>query len=153
MRPWLPDVLDLVSTNQLARLAGEVRMLVLEPSADLALSAPILAFISSTVHVTYAHIRRPERYASDPKAIEDVTAKGRETARDVWQMVEDKIAKHAWAAGENYSVADPYLFTMSDWLDCVGIDIADYPKVADHYRRMKERPAVKQAMEAEARAS
>jgi len=39
IRPWLPDVLDLVSTNQLARLAGEVRMLVLEPTADAALSA------------------------------------------------------------------------------------------------------------------
>jgi 16S rRNA (uracil1498-N3)-methyltransferase len=39
IRPWLPDVLDLVSTNQLAKLAGEVRMLVLEPTAELALSA------------------------------------------------------------------------------------------------------------------
>jgi glutathione S-transferase len=55
--------------------------------------------------------------------------------------------------GENYSVADPYLFTMSDWLDGIGIDIADYPKVADHYRRMKERPAVQRAIKAEASAS
>jgi 16S rRNA (uracil1498-N3)-methyltransferase len=39
IRGWLPDVLDLVSTNQLARLASEVRMLVLEPTAELALSA------------------------------------------------------------------------------------------------------------------
>jgi 16S rRNA (uracil1498-N3)-methyltransferase len=39
IRAWLPDVLDLVSTNQLVRLAGEVRMLVLEPTAELALSA------------------------------------------------------------------------------------------------------------------
>ena len=39
IRPWLPDVLDLVSTNQLARLAGEVRMIVLEPTAEVALSA------------------------------------------------------------------------------------------------------------------
>ena len=39
IRPWLPDVLDLVSTNQLGRLAGGVRMLVLEPTADAALSA------------------------------------------------------------------------------------------------------------------
>jgi 16S rRNA (uracil1498-N3)-methyltransferase len=39
IRSWLPDVLDLATTNQLSRLASEVRMLVLEPSADLALSA------------------------------------------------------------------------------------------------------------------
>ncbi|WP_411700399.1 16S rRNA (uracil(1498)-N(3))-methyltransferase [Conyzicola sp.] len=39
IRPWLPDVLDLVSTNQLSKLAAEVRMLVLEPTAQVALSA------------------------------------------------------------------------------------------------------------------
>ena len=39
IRPWLPDVLDLVSTNQLAKLAGATRMLVLEPTAELALTA------------------------------------------------------------------------------------------------------------------
>ncbi|MCU1543683.1 MAG: Ribosomal small subunit methyltransferase [Microbacteriaceae bacterium] len=39
IRGWLPDVLDLVSTNQLVRLASEVRMLVLEPTAEIALSA------------------------------------------------------------------------------------------------------------------
>ena len=39
IRPWLPDVLDLVSTKQLARLAGEVRMLVLEPTASTPLTS------------------------------------------------------------------------------------------------------------------
>lgn len=38
MRPWLPDVLDLVTTKQLARLAGETRMLVLEPTASARLT-------------------------------------------------------------------------------------------------------------------
>ena len=39
IRPWIPDVLDLVSTTQLAKLAGATRMLVLEPTADVALTA------------------------------------------------------------------------------------------------------------------
>jgi len=38
MRPWLPDVLDLVSTKQLARLTTETRMLVLEPTASARLT-------------------------------------------------------------------------------------------------------------------
>ena len=38
MRPWLPDVLDLVSTKQLARLTTETRMLVLEPTASTRLT-------------------------------------------------------------------------------------------------------------------
>jgi 16S rRNA (uracil1498-N3)-methyltransferase len=39
VRAWVPDVLDMVSTNALARLSGPTRMLVLEPTADAALSA------------------------------------------------------------------------------------------------------------------
>jgi 16S rRNA (uracil1498-N3)-methyltransferase len=39
IRSWLPDVLDLATTAQLARLASETRMLILEPTADVALSA------------------------------------------------------------------------------------------------------------------
>lgn len=39
LRAWIPDVLDLVTTKQLARLAEGARMLVLEPTATEPLSA------------------------------------------------------------------------------------------------------------------
>ncbi|WP_309619669.1 16S rRNA (uracil(1498)-N(3))-methyltransferase [Salinibacterium sp.] len=39
LRSWIPDVLDLVSTTQLAKLASGARMLVLEPTAELAMTA------------------------------------------------------------------------------------------------------------------
>ena len=39
LRAWLPDVLDLVNTKQLARLTDGARMLVLEPTAATPLSA------------------------------------------------------------------------------------------------------------------
>lgn len=50
--------------------------------------------------------------------------------------------------GERYSVADPYLFTFAGWLEGDGVDIARFPKVRDHYRRMMERPAVKAVLAA-----
>ncbi|MES2171692.1 MAG: 16S rRNA (uracil(1498)-N(3))-methyltransferase [Actinomycetota bacterium] len=39
VRPWIPEVADLASTQVLATLAAQTRMLVLEPTAELALSA------------------------------------------------------------------------------------------------------------------
>jgi len=39
IRSWIPDVLDLATTKQLARLAGSTRMLVLDPTATEALTA------------------------------------------------------------------------------------------------------------------
>jgi 16S rRNA (uracil1498-N3)-methyltransferase len=38
VRAWVPDVLDLVNTTALAKLSGPTRMLVLEPTAEQALS-------------------------------------------------------------------------------------------------------------------
>jgi 16S rRNA (uracil1498-N3)-methyltransferase len=39
LRAWIPDVLDLVTTKQLCLMTKGARMLVLEPTAELALSA------------------------------------------------------------------------------------------------------------------
>jgi 16S rRNA (uracil1498-N3)-methyltransferase len=38
MRAWIPDVLELVSSKQLARLGEGARLIVLEPTAELALT-------------------------------------------------------------------------------------------------------------------
>ena len=45
-----------------------------------------------------------------------------------------------------FTVADAYLFTMAGWLHSDGVDVAQFPKVADHRRRMAERPAVQRAL-------
>jgi len=107
-----------------------------------------LAWIASSVHVAYAHVRRPERYASDPQAIEDVVAKGRETCRAVWGEVERKLGPGPWALGEQYTVADPYLVTFWTWGrgPTLGFDMArDLPAWTAHARRMAARPAVQAA--------
>ena len=36
--------------------------------------------------------------------------------------------------GEAYSIADPYLFTIAGWLEGDGVDIARFPRVAEHLR-------------------
>jgi glutathione S-transferase len=108
-----------------------------------------LAWISSTVHPAYAHIRRPERYATDPKAKEDVMAKGRESCREIWGMVDQKLGKGPWAAGEQFSVADSYAFVFWTWGrgPTLGYDMAkDFPNWTAHARRMGERPAVKKIL-------
>ncbi len=52
--------------------------------------------------------------------------------------------------GERYTVADPYLFTIANWLEGDGVDPTAFPRVLDHRRRMAERPAVKRALAMEA---
>lgn len=121
---------------------------------DDARCAEWLAWCSSGVHVSYAHIRRPERYATSDAAKTDVVAKGREAARDIWEQVERRFAASAatWAAGERYSVADSYIFTFWTWGRGANLEYdmpKDFPAWTAHARRMGERPAVKRALERE----
>ena len=49
-------------------------------------------------------------------------------------------------ARAEYTVADAYLFTIETWLEGDGVEIGNYPKIADHFSRMSERPAVRRAL-------
>ncbi len=54
--------------------------------------------------------------------------------------------KGPWVMGDTYTIADPYLYTLSTWLAGDGVDIVNFPRVHDHFKRMNERPAVKKAL-------
>ena len=54
-----------------------------------------------------------------------------------------------WVLGDTYSICDPYLFTLAQWMEGDGVDPAKYPNVTDHRRRMGERASVRQALDIE----
>jgi len=122
-----------------------------DPRED-ARCAEWLAWISSTVHVAFGHVLRAARYASDPRAVEDVAATAKKTCRELWQTVDQKIGDGPWAIGERYSVADPYLLVY--WRlgrgPVLGFDMAsDFPHWTAHARRLAARPAVQRAFASE----
>jgi len=54
-----------------------------------------------------------------------------------------------WVMGDAYSVADPYLFTITQWLPAHGLDSSRYPTIHRHAQNMLERRAVQAAIAAE----
>ena len=48
--------------------------------------------------------------------------------------------------GDSYTVCDPYLFTLAQWMEADSVDIARFPKLRDHRHRMSERAAVRKAV-------
>jgi glutathione S-transferase len=48
--------------------------------------------------------------------------------------------------GDRYTIADPYLFTLAQWLDADGVDVSRLPRVIEHRSRMAERPSVIKAI-------
>ena len=61
-------------------------------------------------------------------------------------LLNDHLADKPYLMGEQFTVADGYLFTMAGWLKSDGVDIALFSKVAAHHARMAQRPAVQRAL-------
>jgi glutathione S-transferase len=101
------------------------------------------------VHVAHAHRVRGYRWADDPAAIKELQRKVPQTVGECFALIEEDMFAGPWVMGNAYTICDPYLFTLAQWLDGDGVDVARFPKVADHSRRMSERPAVAKAMAVE----
>lgn len=126
----------------------------LAPMDDAFALAEVQAFNSylcSTVHVAHAHRMRGYRWvdAGDKAAIAAMQRKVPESVGDAFGLIERTMLQGPWVMGERYTICDPYLFTLAQWLEADGVDLARIPKVVDHRRRMSERTAVKKAIAGE----
>ncbi len=108
------------------------------------------SFLCSTLHVAHAHRMRGYRWADDPEAIRAMQKKVPESVGGCWDLVERHMFKGPWVMGDHYTIADPYLFTLAQWMEGDGVDPARFPKVQEHRSRMAQRATVKKALAAEA---
>jgi glutathione S-transferase len=65
------------------------------------------------------------------------------------QWVNEQLEGKQYLMGETFSVADAYLFTVSNWTKMVGIDTSSLSHLGAFMARMEARPAVQAAMKAE----
>ena len=133
----------------LAFIAQSFPQARLAPLDDPFLFAEVQAFNSylcATLHVAHSHRMRGNRWADDPAAIAAMQRKVPESVSACYDLIEENMLRGPWVMGESYTICDPYLFTMAQWLEQDGVDPARFPKVISHRRRMSERPAVQKAI-------
>jgi glutathione S-transferase len=63
--------------------------------------------------------------------------------------VEQHLLGSAYLLGNEFSIADVYLFVVSNWARSVGLDLSPYPSMLALRKRVGARPAVQQAMRKE----
>ena len=122
----------------------------LEDPFALAQAQAFNSYLCSTVHVAHAHRMRGHRWVDDEAAIAAMKQKVPQSVGDCFALIEREMLAGPWVMGERYTMCDPYLFTLAQWLEGDGVDRARFPKLAEHTRRIKERPAVQRALAGEA---
>jgi glutathione S-transferase len=104
------------------------------------------SYLCSTVHTNHAHKMRGVRWATDESSFADMKRKVPQTVGAAFALIERDMLKGPWVMGEQYTVCDPYLFTLAGWLEGDSVDLSTLPKVMAHRQRMSERPAVQKVL-------
>ena len=122
-----------------------------KPGSGLAPAAGTLAryhlmewlnFVTSELHKTYSPL-------FNPAAPEEYKKIARETLAARYAFVNEKLEGKSYLMGEQFTVADGYLFTVTNWARIVKFDLTSYPNVVAFQDRVRHRPHVVEAMKAE----
>lgn len=101
-----------------------------------------LSFISSELHKGFSPLFNPATPDTFKPAIKD-----RLLQRLTW--VDTQLADQNYLMGNTFTVADAYLFTVTNWAGFVGLDISGLTHLAAYRGRVAGRSAVQAAMKAE----
>jgi glutathione S-transferase len=133
----------------IAQSFPQAKLAPLEDAFAFAQAQAFNSYLCSTVHVAHAHKMRGARWATEESSFADMKRKVPQSVGACFALIEQKMLKGPWVMGEQYTICDPYLFTLAGWLEGDSVDLAGLPKVADHRKRMSERPAVKKVLAGE----
>jgi glutathione S-transferase len=101
-----------------------------------------LNFISTELHKGFSPL-------FNPTMPEEAKAIFRDRLATRFAHVDKHLASNKYLLGDNFSVADGYLFVVTNWTVPMKIDLAPYPNIVAFRKRMSERPGVQAAMKAE----
>ena len=101
-----------------------------------------LNYITSEIHKTYSPLFRP----NTPDEFKTIA---RDALTKKYEYVDGKLEGKNYLMGENFSVADAYLFVVTTWAPHVGVDLSAFKNLSAFMDRMRARPAVQEALQAE----
>jgi len=109
---------------------------------DFARMQDFNSYLCSTVHPNHAHGFRGARWSDDPIVIEGLKNKVARNVHENFALIQDTYLKGPWVMGEQFTIADIYLYTIATWLEHDSVDVNTLPKIKDHRERVGARPAV-----------
>ncbi len=101
-----------------------------------------LNFITSEIHKQFSPL-------FDATANDDIKQRQRDKLSGRFDWLNDQLKGKDYLMGQQFTVADAYLFTVMNWCQWTGIDLARWPVLSDYVKRVAARPKVQEALKAE----
>lgn len=101
-----------------------------------------LNFITSELHKQFSPL-------FDATTPDEVKARQREKLAGRFDWISTQLAGRDYLTGAHFTVADAYLFTVLNWSQWTGIDLANWPVLQQFQARVAARPKAREALLAE----
>ena len=126
-------IADLAPTKNLAPANGTMQRYRLQEW---------LTFIGTEIHKSFSPLFNPGM-PEDAKTISKTKLRSR------YEWLDRQLADKDYLMGDSFSVADGYLFTVTNWAKPTGVELADLASLNAWHARVGARPAVQEALKAE----
>jgi glutathione S-transferase len=101
-----------------------------------------LAFINSEVHKNFSPLFNPAAVEGHKQFAKDLLAKR-------FDYLQSALGSKQYLMGNQFTVADAYLFTTLNWTGHVGMDLSKWPALKAYAERVAARPSAGAALGAE----
>jgi glutathione S-transferase len=101
-----------------------------------------LAFIASEVHKGFGPLWNPKTPA-------DVRERAVQALGNRFGYLAQTLEKQPFLMGDEFSIADAYLFVVLNWSDLHKVDLTPWPSLQQFRQRVAARPAVQATLKAE----
>ena len=101
-----------------------------------------LGYLNSEIHKTYSML-------FTPNLPQEVRTEREEYLLRRYLLIDQKLERRQYLFGDELTVADAYLFTVTSWAAFVKVDLSKFANLKKFQERVAARPAVRAAMKAE----
>ena len=101
-----------------------------------------LGFVATELHKGFGPLWKPDTPDAYKPVVRDALAKR-------FGYLDGQLVDRDHLLGSGFTVADAYCFTVLNWTNLHGIDLAPFPNVGAYVGRVAARPKVRQAMREE----
>ncbi len=102
----------------------------------------MMGFINSEIHKSFSPL-------FNPKTLPEVREEKVDTLKKRYALIDKRLEGRDYLFGDQFTAADAYLFTVTNWAHPVKLDISGFANLGAFQKRVAARPAVQAAMKAE----
>ena len=113
---------------------------------DQAQAVSLMAWFSNTVHPTYGHLFRPERYVDEAPHQDAVKAKARGMYEGYLREIDGMLEGRKWLVGGHFTVADTYPVVFYRWGNRQGLPVKSMKNYTRYVEEILGRPAASRVM-------